>query len=139
MQDKMTLKVIGTIRSPLKSLKDCPKQGHEGGSEARVELDPAYSEGLQGVEPGDNLVILTWLHQAGRDVLQVHPRGNPENPLTGVFLTRSPARPNPIGLHQVEVLSREGACTLVAGPLEVLDGTPVIDIKVAVGQQQTEK
>lgn len=139
MQENLTLKVIGAIRSSLKNLEDCPKQGDEGGRNARVELDPAYSDGLQGVQPGDNLVILTWLHQAEREVMQVHPRGNPENPLTGVFRTRSPARPNPIGLHHVKVLAREDECTLIAGPIEVLDGTPVIDIKVAIGQQQAQQ
>lgn len=131
MVDKFLIEVIGTVRSPIKRLEDCPKQGDEGGRNVRVELDPAYAQGLKGVQPGDRLVLLTWLHQAERKILQVHPRGNKKNPLTGVFFTRSPARPNPIGLHEVKVLDRQDECTLVAGPLEVLDGTPIIDIKKA--------
>lgn len=136
MQKEKTLNIIGTLRSPLKRLEDCPKQGHEGGTIGRVEVDPAYAAGLRGIEAGDSLILLTWLHQADREILEVHPQGNQAKPLTGVFRTRSPARPNPIGLHEVKVLNREGEHTLVVAPLEVLDRTPVIDIKLAIGQRK---
>lgn len=138
MEKVLTLKLIGTIHTPLKRLEDCPKQGHEGGREGRIDVDPDYVSGLQGIQPGDELVLLTWLHQADREVLQVHPRGNPENPLTGVFRTRSPVRPNPIGLHTVKVVRRQGECTIFVNPLEVVDGTPVIDIKIAAKQYQVQ-
>jgi tRNA-Thr(GGU) m(6)t(6)A37 methyltransferase TsaA len=102
----------------------------EGGPEAELQIDPALAEGLSGIEPGCALILLTWLHLGRRDVLKVHPKGDPSAELKGVFLTRSPDRPNPIGLHRVRVLAVEG-CRLRVAPLEVLDGTPLADIKIA--------
>jgi len=113
----------------LKTLEQCPKQGSEGAPVSRVEIDPPYRSALEGIEPGSQLVILTWLDQADRTALQVHPRGNPDKPLTGVFCTRSPNRPNPIGLHDVRVVALQENGTLVVESLEVLDNTPVLDIK----------
>lgn len=122
------LRPIGVVRSSLTRREDCPSQGSEGAPEAGIDLDPAVAEGLDGIEPGQAVIVLTWLHLAHRDVLRVHPRGNAETPLRGVFATRSPSRPNPIGLHRVDVLAVEGSHLRVR-PLEALDGTPVLDIK----------
>ncbi|MDA8099715.1 MAG: tRNA (N6-threonylcarbamoyladenosine(37)-N6)-methyltransferase TrmO [Nitrospiraceae bacterium] len=126
-----TLTPIGIVRSYLKRLEDAPKQGHEGAPDAWIELDAAYTAGLEGVKVGSEIIVITWLHQASRDMLQVHPRGNKNLPLTGVFGTRSPHRPNPLGIHRVKVLAIEGT-RLKVGPLEALDGTPVVDIKSAM-------
>jgi tRNA-Thr(GGU) m(6)t(6)A37 methyltransferase TsaA len=103
-------------------------QGDEGAPEAWLELTPRAGQGLMGIHPGDELILLTWLHLAQRDVLQVHPRGDLGRPLTGVFATRSPDRPNPVGLHRVSVLEVAETKLRVA-PLEAIDGTPLIDIK----------
>lgn len=119
---------IGIIRSELTDLAEAPMQGYEGGYEAWLELSPQVAEGLLGIEPGDHLVVLTWLHLAQRDTLQVHPRGRQEAPLRGVFATRSQDRPNPIGLHQVRVLEVSEHKIKVA-PMEAIDGTPIVDIK----------
>ncbi|MDD9304557.1 MAG: tRNA (N6-threonylcarbamoyladenosine(37)-N6)-methyltransferase TrmO [Desulfobacter sp.] len=123
------LSYVGIIKSPLKHLKNCPKQGSEDGVHARIEIFEPYRECLKGITPGSKLIILTWLHKSDRNCLCVHPRANPGNPLTGVFLTRSPNRPNPIGLHEVNVLESDSQ-HLIVTPLEVLDNTPVVDIKV---------
>jgi len=123
-----TLRRIGRVRSPLTRLEDCPHQGEEGGAEAWLELEPDYADGLAGIDAGCELLLFTWLHLGDREVLQVHPRGDPDNPLRGVFATRSPDRPNPVGLHHVRVLAIENR-RLKVTPLEALDGTPVIDIK----------
>ncbi len=124
---------IGIIRSELIDLAAAPKQGDEGTYEAWLELNAPLAQGLKGIKVGDELIVLSWLHQAQRDVLQVHPRGNPDTPATGVFATRSPHRPNPIGLHQVSVLEVAGLRLRVA-PMETIDGTPIIDIKPVLGQ-----
>lgn len=129
------LEFIGKIRSGLTCLESCPKQGREGAPSARVEILPKFRDALKGVAPGDRVVILTWFHKADRNVLQVHPRGNPANPLTGVFLTRSPARPNPVGLHPVQVRSVDEQGITIT-PMEALDGTPVIDIKVELSPEK---
>jgi tRNA-Thr(GGU) m(6)t(6)A37 methyltransferase TsaA len=122
------LRPIGVIRSTLKTRAEAPKQGSEGAPDAWLEVHSFAARGLDGVKAGDDLIILTWLHQAHRDVLKVHPRSDPFRRLTGVFATRSPDRPNPVGLHQVTV--REVAENrLRIGPIEAIDGTPVIDIK----------
>ena len=105
-------------------------QGDEGAPEAWLELTALAGPGLLGIQPGDELFVLTWLHLAERDVLQVHPRGDLNRPLTGVFATRSPDRPNPIGLHRVSVLEVVDAQRkLRVAPLEAIDGTPIVDIK----------
>jgi tRNA-Thr(GGU) m(6)t(6)A37 methyltransferase TsaA len=127
---------VGVVRSTLKRREDCPHQGWEGAPEAWVEIDPAFVDGLDGIIPGSEVILLTWFHQAKRDVLKVHPRGNPERPLRGVFSTRSPDRPNPIGLHRVEVLGIEKKMRLKVRPLEALDGTPVIDIKPVMSKSE---
>jgi tRNA-Thr(GGU) m(6)t(6)A37 methyltransferase TsaA len=126
--DPALLHAIGVVRSPLTTRAEAPKQGDEGAPDATILLDPAYAEALEGVRVGDELVLLTWLHEADRSVLQVHPRDDESRPLTGVFATRSSDRPNPIGLHQVTVLGIDGL-ELAVGPLEAIDGTPVVDMK----------
>jgi len=126
-----TIEPIGVIRSELTNREAAPRQGYEGAPEAWLELAVPVAQGLLGITVGDELIVLTWLHRARRDVLQVHPRGRLEAPLTGVFATRSPDRPNPVGLHQVSVLEVAGP-RLRIGPMEAIDGTPVVDIKRAL-------
>ena len=96
--------------------------------DAWLEVRPFAAEALDGLAKGDDVIVVTWLHRARRDVLKVHPRSDPSGPLTGVFATRSPDRPNPLGLHRVTVRSRAGN-RLRIGPIEAIDGTPVVDIK----------
>jgi tRNA-Thr(GGU) m(6)t(6)A37 methyltransferase TsaA len=120
---------IARVHSTLTDPSVAPKQGHEGAPEARVEVLPDYVEALDGIEAGDEIVLLTWFHRADREMLKVHPRDDPANPLTGVFATRSADRPNPIGLHRVKVLEIEDERWLTVRSLEAIDGTPVIDIK----------
>jgi tRNA-Thr(GGU) m(6)t(6)A37 methyltransferase TsaA len=122
---------IGVIRSELKKIENAPLFYTEGAPNAFLEIDPAYFDGLHRMQAGDEIIIITWLHRARRDVLKVHPRGNPANPLTGVFLTRSPDRPNPLGLHRTKVLEMRPD-RLHIGPIEAIDGPPVIDIKPVV-------
>lgn len=131
----VSLHPIGRLASDLRALADAPRQGEEGAPEAWLELGREYADGLAGVRVGDRLVILTWLHQARRDLLKVHPRGDPDQPLTGVFACRSPHRPNPIGLHNVQVLAM-GADRIRIGPIEAIDGTPVLDIKIALRAEE---
>jgi tRNA-Thr(GGU) m(6)t(6)A37 methyltransferase TsaA len=136
-----TLEPVGFIRSLLKRREEAPRQGSEGAPDAWLEIEPQFAEALLGMEVGHELIVITWLHEARRDVLKGHPRSDPNRPLTGVFYTRSPARPNPLGLHPVTVReinppSREGygatrATRLKIGPIEAFDGTPVVDIKSA--------
>jgi tRNA-Thr(GGU) m(6)t(6)A37 methyltransferase TsaA len=125
---KIDLQPIGVVRSPLTDPADAPKQGFEGAPEATLVLDARVLDGLDGVVAGDELVVLTWLDRARRDVLRVHPRDDASNPLRGVFATRSQDRPNPVGLHRVTVVAIDGARVRVRD-LEALDGTPVLDIK----------
>lgn len=119
---------IGVVRSPLRSAQDAPKQGAEGAPSAWIEIDAAYSVALADLAVGDRLLLLTWLHEARRDLLQVHPRDDLNAPLKGVFATRSADRPNPIGLHPVSLLAIDGL-RLQVEPLEAVDGTPVLDLK----------
>ena len=123
-----TLFPIGRVSSPLASPDQAPLQGDEGAPHAWLELDGSMVQGLEGIIPGMELLVLTWLHQARRDVLRVHPRGDSARPLSGVFATRSPDRPNPVGLHRVQVLEVAGNRLKVAS-LEAIDGTPIVDIK----------
>ena len=123
-----TIEPIGVIRSALTNLEAAPHQGDEGAPEAWLELTARVAQGLKGIRAGDELIVLTWFHRARRDLLQVHPRGRPEAPLKGVFATRSPHRPNPVGLHRVSVLEVAGNRLKVA-PMEAIDGTPIVDIK----------
>ena len=130
-REEYRLRPIGHIRSALRSLDEAPRQGAEGAPDAWLEVLPRFARALLGVAAGDEVLVLTWLDRAQRRVLEVHPRGDPEAPLAGVFATRSPHRPNPIGLHRVTV--REVAGTrLRIGPIEAIDGTPVVDVKAVL-------
>jgi tRNA-Thr(GGU) m(6)t(6)A37 methyltransferase TsaA len=122
------LTVIGRVESTLTDRASAPKQGNEGAPEASIVFDPAVIEALDGIRVGDEVIVLTWLDRADREVLRTRPRSDPANPVQGVFSTRSPDRPNPIGLHPVEVISIDGA-TMRVRNLEALDGTPVLDVK----------
>jgi tRNA-Thr(GGU) m(6)t(6)A37 methyltransferase TsaA len=122
------LRPVGEIRSTLTRRSEAPKQGSEGAPDAWLEVYPAFEEALDGLEAGDEILVLTWLHEANREVLKVHPRSDPRHRLTGVFATRSPDRPNPLGLHPVVVRAFDGN-RLRIGPIEAIDGTPVVDIK----------
>lgn len=126
-----SLRPVGIIHSVIKNRKEAPRQGSEGAPDAWLEVHEFAAPAVDGLAVGDKLVVLTWLHQSHRNVLKVHPRGKQENLLTGVFATRSPDRPNPIGLHRVTVRQIDGSRLLV-GPIEVIDGTPVVDIKPAL-------
>ena len=120
---------IGTIRSPLRSLEDAPRQGDEGAPDAWLEVEPAFAAGLAGLRAGDAILLITWLDRADRGVLETHPRNDPSLPRVGVFATRSPHRPNPLGLHRVTIREIDGP-RLRVGPLEAIDGTPVLDVKI---------
>ena len=122
------LRSIGTVESPLLDRDAAPLQGDEGAPEAWLAFDPEIGEGLRDLRRGSEVLVLTWLHRASREVLTVHPRGDPNNPLRGVFTTRSPDRPNPIGLHRVSVVAIDGNRVRVRD-LEAIDGTPIIDLK----------
>jgi len=122
------VRAIAVVESTLSDRGDAPRQGVEGAPDAWIVVDPAFAAALDGIAAGDRLIILTWLHLGQRDVLRTHPRGDTTVPEQGVFATRSPDRPNPIGLHPVEVLAVDGNRLRVA-PLEAITGTPVIDIK----------
>ena len=124
----LRLRPVGQVRSELRDRQVAPMQGTEGAPDAWIELLPEVLPAASGLAVGDDVWLLTWLHQADRTVLEVHPRSDRANPLTGVFSTRSPDRPNPIGLHQVRVLEVQGRLLRV-GSLEAIDGTPVLDLK----------
>jgi tRNA-Thr(GGU) m(6)t(6)A37 methyltransferase TsaA len=119
---------IGVIRSELTSVAAAPKQGPEGAPDAWLEVSPWAASALRGLAAGDEILVITWFHAARRDVLEVYPRDDRNNPLTGVFATRSPHRPNPLGLHPVIVRAIDGS-RLRIGPIEAIDGTPVVDLK----------
>jgi tRNA-Thr(GGU) m(6)t(6)A37 methyltransferase TsaA len=125
---------IGTVRSPLTDPASAPKQGYEGSPDAWLEFHPGVRDALRDIRPGDQVIVLTWLDRARRDVLRTHPRDDLANPEVGVFSTRSPDRPNPIGLHRVRIVSVEGARVRVAA-LEALDGTPIVDLKPVLGRR----
>jgi tRNA-Thr(GGU) m(6)t(6)A37 methyltransferase TsaA len=130
--DAYELRVLGYVRSPLAEMADAPKQGDEGAPDAVLEMEPSVGPALTGLRPGDQVVVVTWLHLGNRETLTVHPRGDIRRPLAGVFATRSPDRPNPIGLHRCQVLAVDGTRLTVRG-LEAVDGTPVVDLKIALG------
>jgi len=119
---------IGRVESGLTDPASAPKQGLEGAPDAWLVFEASVLDGLDGLEPGAEVIVLTWLHRAQRDVLRVHPRAAPATPLRGVFNTRSADRPNPIGLHPVQVVAIEGARVRVRN-LEAVDGTPIVDVK----------
>jgi tRNA-Thr(GGU) m(6)t(6)A37 methyltransferase TsaA len=128
MPDDLTLQPIGRVASPLADRGAAPNQPDEGAPRAWLEFEPAVADGLRDLHPGTEIIVLTWLDRAQRNVLAVHPRGDPTRPLTGVFSTRSPDRPNPIGLHKVTILDIDGD-RIQVDHLEALDGTPVLDVK----------
>lgn len=128
MEDPFVLEPIGRVESTLLERGKAPLQGDEGAPDAWLVLSPAVSEALRGLQPGNDVLVLTWLDRASRDVLTVHPRGDTSRPRTGVFNTRSPDRPNPIGLHRVTILAIDGTRIQVRN-LEALDQTPVLDVK----------
>lgn len=123
-----TLQYIGIVKSELKYIDDCPRQADESAPEASIIIYPEFANGIRNIKPGDEILLLTWLHMGDRTVLETKPRNNPDAQLTGIFSTRSPDRPNPIGIHSVKVTSIADDEIKVDG-LEVLDQTPVIDIK----------
>jgi tRNA-Thr(GGU) m(6)t(6)A37 methyltransferase TsaA len=133
--DSYDVRAIGRVESPLTDLADAPRQGDEGGPEATLLFDDAVATALRDLRPGDEVLLLTWLDRADREVLAVHPRSDPDRPLTGVFSTRSPDRPNPIGLHRVTVLAVDGTRVRVSD-LEAVDGTPVLDVKPVLGPER---
>lgn len=124
----MELRPIGHVESPLVDPAVAPKQGHEGAPQAWLVFDEAVAAGLADLRAGDEVLVLTWLDRARRDVLVVHPRDDPAVPETGVFSTRSADRPNPIGIHRTAILAVEGTRVLVA-EIEAVDGTPIVDVK----------
>jgi tRNA-Thr(GGU) m(6)t(6)A37 methyltransferase TsaA len=124
---------IGRVESPLTDTASAPKQGNEGAPDAWLVFEPAVLEGLEGIRTGARVIVLTWLDRARRDVLRVHPRDDVANPMQGVFNTRSADRPNPIGLHPVEVLAIDGDRVQVRS-LEAVDGTPIVDVKPVLGR-----
>ena len=126
--DQFTVSPIGRVESSLVDTEAAPKQGHEGAPDAWLEFDPDLGEGLRDLQVGTEIILLTWLDRARRDVLVVHPRDDPANPETGVFSTRSADRPNPIGLHRVEILDIDGTRLRIRN-LEAVDGTPIVDVK----------
>ena len=126
------LRQIGIVRSALKDVHDCPHQECEDAPGAWIEIEPQYAEALDGLEVGDEVMVFTWMHLADRSRLKVHPRGNRENPMKGVFATRSPHRPNPIGLHKTRITAVEPPFRIKVEFLEVIDNTPVVDIKSIV-------
>ena len=131
--EAFAVRPIGVVRSTLTAPAEAPNQAFEGAPAALLEIEPVFAEALHRIRVGDELILLTWLHLADRDVLQTHPTGDTTIPLTGVFRTRSPDRPNPIGVHRVVVSALEGPTTLRVAALEAIDGTPILDLKVAVG------
>lgn len=131
-REEYTLHPIGHIRSALRILEEAPRQGSEGAPDAWLEVNPTFARALVGIANGDEIIVMTWLHRADRAVLETHPRNDPGIPLAGVFATRSPDRPNPLGLHRVTVREISGA-RLRIGPIEAIDGTPVVDVKPVLG------
>ena len=127
------LQPIGTLHGDIKSLEDAPKCFDESERLGTLEIFPEYQEGLDGIVPGETIVVLFWLHQAARDILKVYPRGDRSRGLRGVFATRSPVRPNPIAISELKVVAVQGNRLEVSG-LDILDGTPIIDIKKKIGR-----
>jgi tRNA-Thr(GGU) m(6)t(6)A37 methyltransferase TsaA len=130
----MDLVELGRVESPLTDRAAAPKQGDEGSPEAWLHFHQPYAEGLRDIMPWQEILVITWLDRAVRDVLSTRPRDDPDRPETGVFSTRSPDRPNPLGLHRVTVLAVDGLRLQVSG-LEALDGTPIVDVKPSLGER----
>lgn len=132
------LRPIGRVSSPLTDRRDAPKQGDEGAPPAAIVLEAGVLDGLGGVREGDALIVLTWLDRADRDVLSVHPRGDRAREPRGVFATRSPYRPNPIGLHRVRVEAIDGS-RIEVSDLDAIDSTPVLDLKPVLSADVDER
>jgi tRNA-Thr(GGU) m(6)t(6)A37 methyltransferase TsaA len=137
-QSRFEVMPIGRVESPLTDPASAPKQGDEGAPGAWLAFELAVLEALDGIRAGDEVIVLTWLDRARRDVLRVHPRGDVSRAQQGVFSTRSPHRPNPIGLHRVEVVSIDGGRVLVRN-LEAVDGTPIVDVKPVLSSDISER
>ena len=137
-EPRFELTQIGTVESPLTDPASAPKHGDEGAPDAWLNFAPAVLQGLEGLRAGDEVIVLTWLHRARRDVLRVHPRGDTSRPQQGVFNTRSPDRPNPIGLHRVQILSIDRTRVQVRN-LEAVDGTPIVDLKPTLSSDIRER
>jgi tRNA-Thr(GGU) m(6)t(6)A37 methyltransferase TsaA len=137
-QARFEVMPIGMVESPLTDPASAPNQGDEGAPDAWLAFEPAVLEALDGIRAGDEVIVLTWLHRARRDVLRVHPRGDVSRAQLGVFNTRSPDRPNPIGLHRVRVAAIDGGRVLVRG-LEAVDGTPIVDLKPVLSSDISER
>jgi tRNA-Thr(GGU) m(6)t(6)A37 methyltransferase TsaA len=131
----MKLQPVGHVESPLTDRSAAPSQGDEGAPDTWIVFAPEYGRAMAELSAGQDVLVLTWLDRADRSVLAVHPRGDRERPVTGVFSTRSPDRPNPIGLHRVRIVEVDGARVRVAD-LEALDGTPVVDVKPVLGAER---
>lgn len=130
--ERYVARPIGWVESPLVDLGSAPNQGDEGAPDAWLVFEPAVRDGLRDLRAGSEVIVVTWLDRASRDVLTVRPRGDPARPLTGVFSTRSPDRPNPVGLHRVRIAAVDGTRVRVRN-LEALDGTPIVDVKPVLG------
>lgn len=128
-RDGLALVPIGHVSSPLTRRDEAPKQGFEGGPPAWLVFDRAFAEGLSDLRAGQQVLVLTWLHEADRTTLRVHPRDDESAPLRGVFSTRSQDRPNPIGIHPVTILAVESPARIQVSDLEAFDGTPILDVK----------
>ena len=137
-QPSFAITPIGIVESPLTDPASAPNQGDEGAPDAWLVFEPAVLEALDGFRAGDEVIVLTWLDRARRDVLRVHPRGDLSRPQQGVFSTRSPHRPNPIGLHRVEIASIDGTRVQVRN-LEAVDGTPIVDVKPVLSSDINER
>src|SRR5262245_3378334 len=135
VMEEYTVRPTGFVRSTRRRLEEAPRQGNEGAPDAWLEVESEVAGGLAGLEEGEEILVITWLHRARREVLAVHPRDDPAKPLTGVFATRSQDRPNPLGLHRVRVREVSGT-RLRIGPIEAIDGTPVLDIKIVRDEER---
>jgi tRNA-Thr(GGU) m(6)t(6)A37 methyltransferase TsaA len=138
IQPSLSITPIGWVESPLTDIASAPNQGDEGAPDAWLSFEPTVLEALDGIRAGDEVIVLTWLDRARRDVLRVHPRGDVSRPQQGVFSTRSPHRPNPIGLHRVQIASIEGDRVRVRN-LEAVDGTPIVDVKPVLSSDISER
>jgi len=133
----VSLHPIGAVESALRDRKNAPRQPFHDAPEAWLVIDARFIEALDGINPGSEILVFTWLHQAKREILKVHPGHDPRNPLAGVFSTRSPDRPNPVGLHRVKVLATEEG-RLKVDHLEAVDGTPILDIKPVLNDARAQ-
>ena len=135
MTEQPTLHIIGMLHGDIMSRDDAPKNFDESDRTGTLEIYPQYQEGLDGIEAGQTIVVVFWLHQSTRDTLKVYPRGDTSRGLRGVFATRSPMRPNPLAISELKVLATHDNKVEVSG-LDILDGTPIIDIKKQISRQE---